>query len=234
MTLVLGFPWLQEHNPHVRTGQVRGWGESCSTHLQKDQKPIPATKMVNHVSVDSATDAEYPDLSGLPPCYHQLREVFSKTKTMSLPPHQNYDCAIDLIPGTAIPKGRLYSGPEKVAKKDYIETSLKAGLICPSSSPAGAGFFFVGKKDGSLRPCIDYSPLNNITIKNRYPLPLMTSVFDQLQHAQVFTKLDLRNAYHLVRIREGDEWKTGFNTPSGHYEYLVMPFGLMNAQSMRF
>jgi len=98
---------------------------------------------------------------------------------------------------------------------DYIEASLKTGLIRPSSSPAGAGIFFVKKNYGTLRPCIDYSPLNNITIKNRYPLPLMSSVFDQLQQAQVFTKLDLRNAYHLVCIREGDEWKTGFNTPRG-------------------
>ena len=114
----------------------------------------------------------------------------------------------------------------------YIEMSLKAGLIRPSSSPAGARFFFVGNKDGSLRPCIDYSPLNEITIKNRYPLPLMSSVFDQLQQAKVFTKLDLLNAYHLVCIREGDEWKTGFNTLSGHYEYLVMPFGLMNAPAV--
>lgn len=116
--------------------------------------------------------------------------------------------------------------------KEYIETSLKAGLIRPSSSAASAGFFFVTKKDGSLRPCIDYSPLNDITIKNRYPLPLMSSVFDQLQQAKIFTKLDLRNAYHLVRIREGDEWKTRFNTPSGHYEYLVMPFGLTNAPAV--
>lgn len=115
---------------------------------------------------------------------------------------------------------------------NYIETSLQAGLIRPSSSPAGAGFFFVDKKDGSLRPCIDYSPLNAITIKNRYPLPLISSAFELLQDAKIFTKLDLRNAYHLVRIREGDEWKTGFNTPSGHYEYLVMPFGLTNAPAV--
>ena len=115
---------------------------------------------------------------------------------------------------------------------DYISASLEAGLIHPSSSPAEAGFFFVGKKDGSLRPCIDYSPLNDITIKNRYPLPLMTSVFDQLQQAKIFTKLDLRNAYHVVCIREGDEWKTGLNTPSGHDEYRVMPFGLTNAPAV--
>ena len=186
---------------------------------------------INLISVKPTADPNYPDLSSVPSCYHHLKEVFNKTKALSLPPHRPYDCAIELIPGSTIPKGRLYavSGPERGAMREYIETSLKAGLIRPSSSPAGAGFFFVGKKDGSLRPCIDYSPLNDITIKNRYPLPLMSSVFDQLQQAKIFTKLDLRNAYHLVRIREGDEWKTGFNTPSGHYEYKVMPFGLTNA-----
>uniref|UniRef100_A0AAQ4PEP9 ribonuclease H n=1 Tax=Gasterosteus aculeatus aculeatus TaxID=481459 RepID=A0AAQ4PEP9_GASAC len=179
-------------------------------------------------------DSEITNLTQVPSCYHHLAEVFSKSKATALPPHRPFDCAIDLLPGSTIPKGRLYSvsGPERQAMKDYIESSLRAGLIRPSSSPAGAGFFFVGKKDGTLRPCIDYSPLNDITVKNRYPLPLMTSVFDQLQQAQIFTKLDLRNAYHLVRIREGDEWKTAFNTPSGHYEYLVMPFGLTNAPAV--
>ena len=115
---------------------------------------------------------------------------------------------------------------------DYIRDALASGFIRPSTSPAGAGFFFVGKKDGSLRPCIDYRSLNKITICNRYPLPLMSTAFDLLQGASIFTKLDLRNAYHLVRIRKGDEWKTAFNTPTGHYEYQVMPFGLTNAPAV--
>lgn len=176
---------------------------------------------INLFSTNPATDPEFPDLTAVPACYHPLKAVFSKTKALSLPPHHPYDCTIDLIPGSTIPTGHLYSisGPEKKAMNDYITASLEAGLIHPSASPAGAGFFFVGKKDGSLRPCIDYSPLNDITIKNLYPLPLMTSAFDQLQQAKVFTKLDLHSAYHLIRIREGDEWKTGFNTPNGHYEY---------------
>lgn len=114
----------------------------------------------------------------------------------------------------------------------YINESLTAGLIRPSSSPVAVGFFFVAKKDKSLRPCIDYRGLNNITIKNKYPLPLLTSAYELLQGATVFTKLDLRNAYHLVRIREGDEWKTAFNTHLGHFEYLVMPFGLTNAPAV--
>ncbi|XP_056132867.1 uncharacterized protein LOC130109929 [Lampris incognitus] len=105
-------------------------------------------------------------------------------------------------------------------------------LIRPSSSQVAAGFFFVKKKDGGLRPCIDYRQLNDITIKNKYPLPLMSSTLEPLTQATVFTKLDLRNAYHLVRIRKGDEWKTAFKTPRGHYEYLVMPFGLTNAPAV--
>ncbi|KAL0162278.1 hypothetical protein M9458_041674, partial [Cirrhinus mrigala] len=172
-----------------------------------------------------------PDLTGVPADYYDLRSVFSKSWATSLPPHRPHHCAIELLPGTSPPRGHLYSlsGPEREAMDKYIRESLHAGLIRHSSSPAGAGFFFVQKKDGSLRPCIDYRGLNDITVKNRYPLPLMSSAFELLQGARVFTKLDLRNAYHLVRIREGDEWKTAFNTPSGHYEYLVFPFGLTNA-----
>jgi len=114
----------------------------------------------------------------------------------------------------------------------YINDSMAACTIRPSSSPAEAGFFFVEKKDKTLRPCIDYRGLNDITIKNRYPLPLIASAFELLQGATICSKLDLCNAYHLVRIREGDEWKTAFNTPTGHYEYLVMPFGLTNAPAV--
>ena len=130
--------------------------------------------------------------------------------------------------------GRLYnlSVPEKETMRNYVSESLASGIIWPSSSPVAAGFFFVAKKDGSLRPCIDYRQLNAITVKNKYPLPLLSSTFEPLTHATVFTKLDLRNAYHLVRVREGDEWKTGFNTHLGHFEYLVMPFGLTNAPAV--
>ena len=94
------------------------------------------------------------------------------------------------------------------------------------------GVFFVSKKDKSLRPCIDFRGLNDITVKNMYPLPLIDSAFGPLHQSTVFSKLDLRNAYHLVRIKQGDEWKTAFNTPLGHFEYLVMPFGLTNAPAV--
>ena len=97
-----------------------------------------------------------------------------------------------------------------------MEDYLAAGGIHPSASPAGTGFFFVEKKDKTLCLCIDYRGLNDITIKNRYTLPLLSSAFEPLQGATMFSKLDLRNADHLVRRCEGDEWKTAFNTASGH------------------
>lgn len=115
--------------------------------------------------------------------------------------------------------------------KSYIADSLAAGIISPSTSPLGAGFFFV-KKDSTLRPCIDFGGLNKITMKNKYHFLVIDSALCCLEGAKVFTKLDLHNIYHLVHIKEGDEWKTAFNTPLGHFEYLVMPFGLTNATSV--
>lgn len=173
--------------------------------------------------------------SPFPLCYRRnLRAVFSKSRAGALSPHRPYDCSIDLLPGTTPPRGRLFalSAPEREALIKYLSESLAAGTIVPSSSPASAGCFFVKKKDGSLRPCIDYHGLNEITIKNKYPLPLMSTAFDILQEARIFIKLDLRNAYHLVRIKAGDEWKSAFNTPFGHFEYQVLPFGLVNAPAV--
>ncbi len=223
--VVLGHPWLTQHNPRVDWGRntVSEWSETCYASC--------LVSVGFSVSCSSLQD-EMGSLSNVPEEYVDLKEVFSKSRAASLPPHRPYDCAIELVPGMSLPKGRLYSlsVPEREAMEKYISDSLTAGIIRPSS-PAGAGFFFIAK-DGSLRPCIDYRGLNNITVKNTYPLPLMSSAFERLQGASVFTKLDLRNAYHLVRIREGDEWKTAFNTPRGHFEYLVMPFGLSNSPAV--
>ncbi|XP_053486038.1 uncharacterized protein LOC128610642 [Ictalurus furcatus] len=170
----------------------------------------------------------------IPPEYHDLHEVFSKERASCLPPHRPYDCAIDLLPGASLPWGRVYplSQAEQQAMEEYIQEALRQGYIRPSTSPMSAGFFFVEKKGGGLRPCIDYWALNQVTVKYRYLLPLVASALEQLRSATLFTKLDLRSAYNLIRIREGDEWKTAFSTTSGHYEYLVMPYGLTNAPSV--
>lgn len=114
----------------------------------------------------------------------------------------------------------------------YVNDSLVAAIIRPSTSPLRAVFFFVEKIDKSLRPCIDYRGLNAITIKNNYSLPLITSVFEAVQGDTICTKLDLFNAYHLICIRTGDEWNTAFKTHIGHYEYLIMPFGQANAPAV--
>lgn len=116
--------------------------------------------------------------------------------------------------------------------KSYIGGELAKGFIRPSTSQASSGFFFVKKKDGSLRPCIDYRGLNDITVKFQYPLSLVPAALEQLRQAKYFTKLDLCCAYNLIRIREGDECKTAFSTATGHYETLVMPFGLSNSPSV--
>ncbi len=153
---------------------------------------------------------------------------------LRLPPHRPWDCAIDLLPGAKLPKGRVYplSIPERKAMEEYIREALQQQFISPSTSPAASSFFFVGKKYGGLRPCIDYRSLNSQTVKLPYPLPLVPAALEELRGAHIFTKLDLRSAYNLIRILEGDEWKTAFITPSGHYEYRVMPYGLSNTPSV--
>src|SRR5438045_107647 len=121
------------------------------------------------------------------------------------------------------------SSAELRALHEYLKEALAKGWIHESKSPAGAPILFAPSKSGELPLCVDYRGLNAITIKNRYPLPLISELLDHPNGSVVFSKIDLRNAYHQIRIREGDEWKTAFRTRYGHFEYLVLPFGLTNA-----
>ncbi|KAL4035707.1 hypothetical protein IC575_004412 [Cucumis melo] len=116
--------------------------------------------------------------------------------------------------------------------KVQLQELLDKGFIRPSVSPWGAPVLFVKKKDGSMRLCIDYRELNKVTVKNRYPLPRIEDLFDQLQGATVFSKIDLRSGYHQLRIRDGDIPKTAFRSRYGHYEFVVMSFGLTNAPAV--
>uniref|UniRef100_A0A8C5WE85 ribonuclease H n=1 Tax=Leptobrachium leishanense TaxID=445787 RepID=A0A8C5WE85_9ANUR len=216
-SVILGLPWLRQVNPTIN------WKQGTITIQSSDLTEKEITQITNTYKKIGATV--------LPNKYTGFNDVCLKKGADTLPPHRQYDCPIDLYPCSPIPFGRIYplSEPELSVLKEYINDNLKKGFIQPSTSPAGAPIFFVGKKDGGLRPCIDYRALNSVTIKNKYPLPLITELMDRLSEATYFTKLDLRGAYNLVRIKQGDEWKTAFRSRYGHYEYLVMPYGLCNA-----
>uniref|UniRef100_A0A3B3DPC6 Gypsy retrotransposon integrase-like protein 1 n=1 Tax=Oryzias melastigma TaxID=30732 RepID=A0A3B3DPC6_ORYME len=238
--IILGLPWLETHDPTIiwSSKELIFQSSSCRHHcLQTRDRPM-APDTSSDFRCIATTNISLSELASssesLPAQYHDLQEAFNKQNATRLPPHRPYDCAIDLLPGAVPARGRVFplSQPETEAMQEYIQDELQKGFIRPSSSPASAGFFFVKKKDGGLRPCVDYRSLNDVTVKYRYPLPLVPPALEQLRQARYFTKLDLRSAYNLIRIREGDEWKTAFSTTSGHYEYLVMPFGLCNAPSV--
>ncbi|GJS07778.1 putative reverse transcriptase domain-containing protein [Tanacetum coccineum] len=167
------------------------------------------------------------------PVVRDFPEVFPD-ELPGLPPPRQVEFRIDLIPGAApVARApyRLAPSEMKELSKQLQELSEK-GFIRPSSSPWGAPVLFVKKKDGSFRMCIDYRELNKLTIKNRYPLPRIDDLFDQLQGSSVYSKIDLRSGYHQLRIREEDIPITAFRTRYGHYEFQVMPFGLTNAPAV--
>lgn len=173
----------------------------------------------------------YGTVEDIPEELREFEDVFASDKAGSLPSKKSTDHAIDLVPGATPPYGPIYplSQSELRELREYIDDNLKKGRIRPSKSPAGAPILFVPKKDGTLRLCVDYRGLNKVTQKNRYALPLISEILDRCQGACFFSKIDIKDAYYRIRIKEGDEWKTAFRTRYGHYEYLVMPFGLTNA-----
>ena len=167
------------------------------------------------------------------PVVREFSDVFSEDLP-GIPPNKDIDFHIKLTPGTEpISKAPCRMAPLELKElKVQMEELVSKGFVRPSTSPWGAPVFFVKKKDGSLRLCIDYRELNKVTIRNQYPLPRIEDLFDQLQGAKVFLKIDLRSGYHKLKIRSKDVPKTAFRTRYGHYEFLVMPFGLTNAPAV--
>lgn len=167
----------------------------------------------------------------VPSHYHEFLKVFDQAEADKLPPHRDCDHEIMLQPGTTPPHGPLYgmSEDELVVLRKFLQENLDKGFIRASTSPAASPVLFAKKPGGGLRFCVDYRALNAITIKNRYPLPLIQETLSQLSQAKYFTKLDVVAAFNRIRIKEGQEWMTAFNTRYGLFESLVMPFGLSNA-----
>ena len=166
------------------------------------------------------------------PVVEEFMDVFGELS--GLPPDREIEFPIEVIPGTApISKApHRMAPPELTELKTRIQEYLDMGFIRPSASPWGAPVLFVKKKDGGKRLCVDYRDLNRVTIRNRYPLPRIDDLFDQLGEAKVFSKLDLRSGYHQLKVKKEDIPKTAFRTRYGHYEFQVVPFGVTNAPAV--
>lgn len=255
--MILGLDWLKEHDPTInwRTGNVSfdNCPETC-----RILKSLPAdislgdewyccnTTWYYINEVDWIADPEWDSISKeelpiydeedpkflLPKEYHDWLDVFSKDSFDELPPHSIWDHEInlreDFVPRHT-PKVYHFNKPEDQALADFLKENLKSQRIRPSKSEFQSPVFFVKKKDGSLRLVQDYRELNKGCIRDRYPLPLISELINQLKGAKYFTALDIRWGYNNIRIREGDEWKAAFKTGRGSYEPLVMFFGLSNS-----
>lgn len=241
--VILGLSWLEKFNPSIDWKLRRITFQKNPVRKPRVKKPLfigarafvrSSRECAPFVIYAAPTSKEKTSTTSIPERYRDFEDVFQKKNADILPEHRPYDCAIDLEEGAQPPFGPIYnlSQTELAELRKYIDENLAKNFIRHSKSPAGAPILFVKKKDGSLRMCVDYRGLNKVTKKNRYPLPLISGLLEQLGRARIFTKIDLRGAYNLVRVKEGDEWKTAFRTRYGHFEYNVMPFGLTNAPAV--
>ena len=248
--IILGKDWLARHQPIIdwKNNSIILSNGNKSVHihgLEVNTQIISAMQFKREaqdsecvyccfitekesVKINEVNIAKDKDLGIL---LENYKDVFPEDLPNGLPPVRSHDHPIDLEPNHKPPCRPVYrlslSEQDEVTKQ--VKDLLDKGFIRPSSSPYGSPVLFVKKKDGTLRMCIDYRALNKITVKNGYPIPRVEDLLDRLNHATVFSKLDLRSGYHQLRIKESDIHKTAFKTHEGLYEFLVMPFGLTNA-----
>jgi hypothetical protein len=222
--VILGMNWLAQHkailNTDLRTIRLSYGQEEV---LLSIPVAIPAKPF------GRVYEAIIPEIQDIP-VVCEFPDVFPKDLP-GLPPERDVEFVIELKPGTAPISRRLYQMPpnELAELKTQLQDLLEKGFIRPSSSPWGCPAIFVKKKDQMLLMCVDYRPLNEVTIKNKYPVPQIDILFDQLTGARVFSKIDLRSGYYQILIRHEDIPKTAFTTRYGLFEYLVISFGLTNA-----
>lgn len=251
---ILGVSWLRKHDPHIfwKRNAIRFGSKHCSTHclslntlidgikLPKAQNSITllhadafafSTKEDDiYLCRITAVTAEEPQKATIPDEYKDYSDVFDKKGMDILPPHRPYNLKIELILGSEPKAGPIYPlNPIQAEElKKFIHENLGKGFIQHSKSPCGAPVLFAKKKDGTLCMCVDYRALNKITIKNKYPLPLINDLIDRVKGCTIFSKIDLRAGYNNVRVADEDTWKTVFRTTHGLFEFCVMPLNWPN------
>uniref|UniRef100_A0A183CNF3 RNA-directed DNA polymerase n=1 Tax=Globodera pallida TaxID=36090 RepID=A0A183CNF3_GLOPA len=221
-TVVLGIPWLKKHNPKIN------WSQGT---LEFDSEYCVAECLC-----EDCNAIEGGVVGQLPEEYVEFKDVFVAKEVDRLPPHRPYDLKIELEPGAKPKIGVVYSLTKEEDRilKAWIDENLEKGFIVPSTSEWASPVMFVKRHDIDGKPqpprlCMDYRYLNRWTRKNRYPLPRTDDLIERVKGAKIFTKLDLKSGYNLVRVAEEDVHKTAFRTKYGLYETKVMPFGLTNA-----
>jgi len=245
---ILGYDWLSSHSPmtcHWENKTIGFLDQGHKIRLVGHQTHQPTIHQMslhtlhkwikgNAVWAMAVVDTFSQDSLSPPPdqvqqLLSQYQDVFSDPKTT--PPQRFHDHQIPLLPGTTPINSRpyRYSPLHKTKIERQVKELLEAGLIVPSTSPFASPVLLVQKKDGTWRFCVDYRKLNAATVKNRFPMPVIEEIFEELAGATFFTKLDMRSGYHQVRLNVQDEHKTAFKTHHGHFQFRVMPFGLTNA-----
>ncbi|KAJ9516510.1 hypothetical protein QJQ45_011138 [Haematococcus lacustris] len=252
--IILGKPWLADINPHIDWKQNTMSFQHAGRKHTLRAPPFPKHPDIDKYTISTAglrvaMQTRQPMFlvsitpSGINSAIdrHQIMDctaitqkfadVFPADLPAGLPPQRAVDHRIEVEPGKRPPTRSTYnmSTSELAELKAQITEMQEKGFIRPSTSPYAAGVLFVRKKDGTFRMCVDYRPLNRITIKNKYPLPRVENMLDRLHGATVFSKIDLRQGYHQIRIAPEDIPKTAFSTRYGHFEFTVLPFGLCNA-----
>ncbi|XP_058774368.1 uncharacterized protein LOC131648646 [Vicia villosa] len=234
LDVILGMNWLEYNYAHINcynktvrfsTAEEEGAGLVSSKQVRQLLK-----EEVEMFSLMATLSIENQNIIGELPVVCEFPEVFPD-EIPDVPPERGIEFTIDLVPGTRPVSMAPYrmSASELTELKKQLEDLLEKKFVRPSVSPWGAPVLLVKKKDGSMRLCVDYRQLNKVTIKNKYPLPRIDDLMDQLVGASVFSKIDLRSGYHQIKVKDEDVQKTAFRTRYGHYEYLVMPFGVTNA-----
>ncbi|GJR50203.1 putative reverse transcriptase domain-containing protein [Tanacetum coccineum] len=213
----------------VVTDRRKGDHKLCSVIKARRYLPRGCHAFMAHVINTNFEKKSVKDV----PIVNEFLDVFLE-ELLGIPPERQVEFRIDLIPGaTPIAKTPYHLASSEMKElMSQLQELLDKGFIIPSSSPWGAPILFVKKKDGSMRMCIDYRELNKVTVKNVYPLPRIDDLFDQIQGAKWFLKIDLRSGYHQLKVREEDIPKTAFRTCYGHFEFVVMLFGLTNAPAI--